>query len=100
MRIAIACTTARGGVQPYVAARGLAAAGHEVRALAPEDLAPMFSSAGIPATALAGVSRRRCADRAAWRAAPAATRMAAELMPSSSASAWTATALEAARAST
>lgn len=96
MRIAIACNDTRGGVQPYVAlARGLAAAGHEVRALAPEDLAPMFSSAGIPATALAGsVEATMRGSGGVEGGALAAMRMAAELMPKFI-RAWTRTALEA-----
>jgi sterol 3beta-glucosyltransferase len=55
MRIAVVCNDTRGGIQPYVAlALGLKAAGHEVRAVAPSDLAGMFNEAGIPVVGLAG----------------------------------------------
>lgn len=55
MRIAVVCNDTRGGIQPYVAlGLGLQRAGHDVRAVAPSDLAPMFSEAGIPVTALSG----------------------------------------------
>ena len=55
MRIAVLCNDTRGGVQPYVAlAMGLRQAGHDVRAVAPSDLAPMFSQLGIPTAALSG----------------------------------------------
>ncbi|MFO0563178.1 MAG: glycosyltransferase [Polyangiales bacterium] len=47
MKIAIVSMDTRGGVQPYVAlARGLCEAGHEVRAIAPADLASMFEGSG------------------------------------------------------
>ena len=47
MRIAIVCNDTRGGIQPYVAlGLGLQRAGHEVRAMAPSDLASMFTDAG------------------------------------------------------
>jgi sterol 3beta-glucosyltransferase len=55
MRIAVSCNDSRGGVEPYVAlALGLKAAGHDVRAIAPSDLAGMFGDVGIPVTGLAG----------------------------------------------
>ncbi len=48
MRIAIVCNDTRGGVQPYVAlGQGLARAGHDVRAVAPAEFAPMFAGVGI-----------------------------------------------------
>jgi UDP:flavonoid glycosyltransferase YjiC (YdhE family) len=55
MRIAVVCNDTRGGIQPYVAlGLGLRAAGHEVRAMAPSELAPMFTDVGIPAAPLSG----------------------------------------------
>jgi sterol 3beta-glucosyltransferase len=55
MRIAVVCNDTRGGVQPYVAlALGLREAGHEVRAVAPSDLAPLFSQFGFQTAALSG----------------------------------------------
>ena len=55
MRIAIVCNDTRGGIQPYVAlALGLRAAGHDVRAIAPADLAPMFSARGLETAPLSG----------------------------------------------
>lgn len=55
MRIALVCNDTRGGIQPYVALGiGLRDAGHEVRAVAPSDLAPMFAQEGIPVRALTG----------------------------------------------
>lgn len=55
MRIALVCNDTRGGIQPYVAlGLGLRSAGHEVRAVAPSDLAPMFSKVGISVTPLSG----------------------------------------------
>jgi UDP:flavonoid glycosyltransferase YjiC (YdhE family) len=54
-RIAIVCNDTRGGVQPYVAlGLGLVNAGYEVRAVAPEDLAEMFTAVGIRAATLSG----------------------------------------------
>lgn len=53
MKIAVVSMDTRGGVQPYVAlALGLSKAGHELRAIAPMDLAPMFERAGIATAAL------------------------------------------------
>lgn len=55
MRIGLITNDTRGGVQPYVAlGLGLGAAGHEVVAVAPGDLASMFTDRGIPVTPLAG----------------------------------------------
>lgn len=55
MRIAIVCNDTRGGIQPYVAlGLGLQRVGHEVRAMAPSDLASMFTDAGISAAPLSG----------------------------------------------
>ncbi len=55
MKITVVAMDTRGGIQPYVAlSLGLKAAGHEVRAVAPSDLAAMFSDAGIAVTALSG----------------------------------------------
>ena len=55
MRIALVCNDTRGGIQPYVAlGLGLRDAGHEVCAVAPSDLAPMFAQHGIPVQALTG----------------------------------------------
>ncbi|MDP3274773.1 MAG: glycosyltransferase [Deltaproteobacteria bacterium] len=55
MKIAVLCNDTRGGVQPYVAlAMGLRDAGHDVRAVAPSDLAPMFSDRDIPVAPLSG----------------------------------------------
>ena len=55
MRIAIVCNDTRGGIQPYVAlGLGLQRAGHEVRAMAPSDLASMFTDAGLSAAPLSG----------------------------------------------
>jgi sterol 3beta-glucosyltransferase len=58
MRIALVCNDTRGGVQPYVAlGRGLALAGHDVRAIAPAEFAPMFASAGMAMSPLSGGKR-------------------------------------------
>jgi sterol 3beta-glucosyltransferase len=55
MKIAIACNDTRGGVQPYVAlAQGLAEAGHDVRAVAPAEFAPMFANISVPMHPLSG----------------------------------------------
>lgn len=55
MKITVVAMDTRGGIQPYVAlSLGLKAAGHEVRAVAPSDLAAMFSDAGIAVTVLSG----------------------------------------------
>jgi sterol 3beta-glucosyltransferase len=84
MRIAVVCNDTRGGVQPYVAlALGLRQAGHDVRAVAPSDLAPMFSQLGIATAALSGsieaVLRGSggVAERGMW----ATMRFAAQEMP-------------------
>lgn len=54
-RIAVICNDTRGGVQPYVAlALGLKRAGHEVQAVAPADLAAMFTPVGIQCAPLSG----------------------------------------------
>jgi sterol 3beta-glucosyltransferase len=58
MRIAIVCNDTRGGVQPYVAlGQGLARAGHDVRAVAPAEFAPMFESVGVAMVPLSGGKR-------------------------------------------
>jgi sterol 3beta-glucosyltransferase len=58
MRIAIVCNDTRGGVQPYVAlGAGLAKAGHDVRAVAPAEFAPMFNEAGLTMAPLSGGER-------------------------------------------
>ncbi len=58
MRIAIVCNDTRGGVQPYVAlGKGLARAGHEVRAVAPAEFASMFADFGIAMAPLSGGER-------------------------------------------
>jgi sterol 3beta-glucosyltransferase len=58
MRIAIVCNDTRGGVQPYVAlGQGLARAGHDVRAVAPAEFAPMFADVGITMAPLSGGER-------------------------------------------
>jgi sterol 3beta-glucosyltransferase len=58
MRIAIVCNDTRGGVQPYVAlGQGLARAGHDVRAVAPAEFAPMFESVGVAVAGLSGTER-------------------------------------------
>jgi sterol 3beta-glucosyltransferase len=58
MRIAIVCNDTRGGVQPYVAlGQGLARAGHDVRAVAPAEFAPMFTSVGLTMAPLSGGER-------------------------------------------
>lgn len=54
MRILIVCNDTRGGVQPYAAlARGLAAAGHRVSAVAPIGLTGLFD-ASVTVTPLKG----------------------------------------------
>ena len=53
MRIAVVCRDTRGGVQPYAAlAQGLKAAGHDVWATAPSNLAHLFAEVGVEARAL------------------------------------------------
>lgn len=97
MRIAIICNDTRGGIQPYVAlGLGLRRAGHEVRAMAPEDLAPMFSDAGIPAAPLSGSieAALRASGGAAERGTIAAMRLSAREMPARIRT-WTKEALEA-----
>lgn len=97
MRIALACNDTRGGVQPYVAlALGLKAAGHEVRAIAPSDLASLFSDAGIPVRALSGSIEAvlRASGGAAEKGLVAATRLAARELPKIICT-WTREALEA-----
>lgn len=55
MRVAIVCNDTRGGVQPYIAlGLGLSRAGHEVRAVAPSDFAPMFAETGLRVAPLSG----------------------------------------------
>lgn len=56
MKITVMTQDTRGGVQPYAAlARALVAAGHEVRAVAPADLAWLFERNGITCLALDGM---------------------------------------------
>jgi sterol 3beta-glucosyltransferase len=58
MRIAIVCNDTQGGIQPYVAlAQGLAGAGHDVRAVAPAEFAPLFAGVGITMAPLSGGER-------------------------------------------
>ena len=53
MSIAVVCNDTRRGIQPYGAlGLGLRRASHDVRAVAPAELAPMFVDAGIPAAPL------------------------------------------------
>jgi sterol 3beta-glucosyltransferase len=55
MRIVLVCNDTRGGVQPYVAlGKGLAKAGHTVRAVAPAEFAPMFAEASLAMAPLSG----------------------------------------------
>ena len=55
MRIAIVSMDTRGGIQPYIAlGLGLRRAGHDVRAVAPSDFAPMFAAVGLPLVPLSG----------------------------------------------
>ena len=55
LRIALISLDTRGGIQPYVAlARGLLAAGHSVRLLAPADFTPFLEAWGVPAAPLSG----------------------------------------------
>lgn len=84
MRIALLCNDTRGGVQPYVAlGLGLRQAGHDVRAVAPSDLAAMFGAVGIPVTALSGSieSVLRGSGGVAERGMLATMRFAAQKMP-------------------
>jgi sterol 3beta-glucosyltransferase len=97
MRIALLCNDTRGGVQPYVAlGLGLRAAGHDVRAVAPSDLAGMFSEVGIPVTALSGSIEAvlRGSGGVAERGMLATMRFAAQEMPRRLTD-WTRTALSA-----
>ena len=80
MRIAVVCNDTRGGIQPYVAlALGLRRAGHDVRAVAPSDLASMFRDVGLPVAPLSGSIEAvlRSSDGAAERGAIASMRLAA-----------------------
>lgn len=84
MRIAVVCNDTRGGIQPYVAlALGLKRAGHAVRAVAPSDLAPMFSGAGLEVTALFGSIEEvlRRSGGAAEKGTLASMRLAARELP-------------------
>ena len=84
MRIALVCNDTRGGVQPYVALGvGLQRAGHEVRAVAPSDLAGMFTAVGVPVAPLSGSIEAllRGSGGAAERGAIASMRLAAREMP-------------------
>lgn len=84
MRIAVVCNDTRGGIQPYVAlALGLKRAGHDVRAVAPTDLASMFRQAGLPVAPLSGSIEEvlRNSDGAAERGALASMRLAARELP-------------------
>ena len=84
MRIALLCNDTRGGVQPYVAlGLGLRQAGHEVRAVAPSDLAGFFAAVGIPVTPLSGSIEAvlRGSGGVAERGLLATMRFAAQEMP-------------------
>lgn len=84
LSIAVVCNDTRGGVQPYVAlALGLRRAGHAVRAVAPSDLAAMFSMVGIACAPLSGSleATLRASDGAAERGALASMRLAARELP-------------------
>jgi sterol 3beta-glucosyltransferase len=84
MRIAVVCNDTRGGVQPYVAlALGLRSEGHDVRAVAPSDLASMFRDVGLPVAPLSGSIEAvlRTSDGAAERGAIASMRLAARELP-------------------
>ena len=84
MRIAVVCNDTRGGIQPYVAlALGLRRAGHDVRAVAPSDLASMFRDVGLPVAPLSGSIEAvlRSSDGAAERGAIASMRLAARELP-------------------
>lgn len=97
MRIAVVCNDTRGGIQPYVAlALGLRQAGHDVRAVAPSDLAPMFSAVGLPVAPLSGSIEAvlRSSGGAAERGALASMRLAARELPRII-QAWTKETLEA-----
>lgn len=97
MRIAIVSNDSRGGIQPYVAlGLGLRAAGHEVRAVAPSDLAAMFSEVGIPVAPLSGSIEAvlRGSKGAAERGMIASMRLAGRELPKRI-EAWTRETLEA-----
>jgi sterol 3beta-glucosyltransferase len=97
MRIALLCNDTRGGVQPYVAlGLGLRQAGHDVRAVAPADLAALFGAVGIPVTALRGSieSVLRRSGGVAERGLLASMRFAAREMPARLRD-WTDTTLQA-----
>jgi len=84
MRIAIICNDTRGGVQPYVAlGQGLARAEHDVRAVAPADLAPLFAAAGIPVAPLSfgGAGALQAATGIAEQGTIASMRFMARTMP-------------------
>lgn len=84
MRITIVSMDTRGGVQPYVAlALGLRRAGHEVRAVAPADLAELFTARGVPVAALDGSIEEvlRGSGGAAERGAIASMRLVARELP-------------------
>ena len=83
MRIAVVCNDTRGGVQPYVAlGLGLQRAGHEVRAVAPSELAAMFTDVGIPAAPLSGDPElMRQGTATAERGMVASMRFAARELP-------------------
>ncbi|MBI5543749.1 MAG: glycosyltransferase family 1 protein [Deltaproteobacteria bacterium] len=97
MRIAVACIDTRGGVQPYVGlALGLRRAGHDVRAVAPSDLAPLFEGVNIPVRALSGSIEEalRASGGAAERGRLATIRLMSRELPSRLRT-WTKEALEA-----
>lgn len=84
MRIALLCNDTRGGVQPYVAlGLGLRRAGHDVCAVAPSDLASLFSAVGIAVTPLSGSieSVLRRSGGAAEHGLLATMRFAAQELP-------------------
>jgi len=55
MRIAVVAMDTRGGIVPYVAlGRSLHQAGHDVRMVAPADVAPMLAEAELPLAPLSG----------------------------------------------
>lgn len=84
MRVAVVCNDTRGGVQPYVAlALGLRRAGHDVRAVAPSNLASMFTEVGLPVASLSGDVEAvlRASGGAAERGTLASMRLAAREMP-------------------